>query len=60
MNNEWISVGERLPSKDGCYLVFNGRSFDVQSWNKHGWLNLFDAVFITHWMPIPDAPKDSL
>ena len=58
--SEWISVDERLPERSGKYLV---ATFD----RRVGIGNLidyycdgdlsFDNYKITHWMPLPEAPK---
>ena len=67
MNNEWISVEERLPEKDGKYLVYDlGQHRGISAEEiriahfKHGdryhdymWKNHF-----SHWMPLPEAPKE--
>ena len=61
MNNEWISVEERLPEKDGKYLVYDlGQHRGISAEEiriahfKHGdryhdymWKNHF-----SHWMPL--------
>lgn len=55
---EWISVNQGLPLQD-TFLTF-----DI-----HGNVNVFRAVWgdilfhfkenkITHWMPLPEAPKE--
>lgn len=59
---EWISVDERLPEKDGMYLVYykerskddiritffrNGEKYYNYMWKRH----------YSHWMPLPEAPK---
>lgn len=58
---EWISVKDRFPSIAGKYLVvadwmgvvekgeFDGKS----EWHIEN--HLFD---VTHWMPLPQPPKD--
>lgn len=69
----WISVKERLPEKSGLYIVY-APSADPASprihavWYecdergegyKKGW-SLCDpwAKAATHWMPLPDPPKE--
>ena len=57
---EWISVDERLPEREGKYLV---ATFD----RRVGIGNLidyycdgdlsFDNYKVTHWMPLPEPPK---
>ena len=55
---KWISVKDRLPEKHGHYLVVrdNGyMSVDMYSRSSH-WGK--DVCKITHWMPLPEPPKD--
>lgn len=69
--SEWISVKERLPEKGGCYLVhqMNPRfktSFIQHarySENQRKWLGaqaLCSLNFVTHWMPLPEPPKEDM
>lgn len=61
-NKRWIPVTERLPEKlenvlawcddcfiEVCYRIGNG-------WEKT-WSNE-EIFFVTHWMPLPEAPKE--
>ena len=57
---EWIPVTERLPEKGGSYLVFSSKSktvFTAHYWLGDRWANRANGQFITHWMPLPEAPK---
>lgn len=62
---EWISVDERLPEEDGRYLVFIKVSFfedmtilRILEYNKSQGFNVYSvAETVTHWLPLPDAPK---
>ena len=58
---EWISVDERLPDREGKYLVCttNGNIGVGNFINYYGkGLHLcFDCWAVTHWMPLPKAPK---
>lgn len=58
--SEWISVGERLPEKQGAYLVFTcDRRISMCHFIDHycdGNMQ-FDDYRVTHWMPLPEAPK---
>ena len=56
----WISVEEDLPNEIGDYLTFDGRFFSIQPYNSNGWLNMYDALFITHWTFLPKPPKKEL
>lgn len=61
--NEWISVEERLPEKDGSYLVHSGKSNTVYAAHfgkRDGrWSGKSKNLFITHWMPMPELPERS-
>ena len=55
MDNKWINVEERLPEKNGRYLVVEA--------NHYKWVGVcsmregkFDFG-ITHWMSLPEPPK---
>lgn len=58
---EWISVKDRLPEKDGDYLIyatvpFNGRKFmAVMHYEEDAHLPIWSDT--THWMPLPEPPK---
>ena len=66
---EWISVDERLPEESGVYVAYtdNGNSITLDYSAKHKLFNSFDsysrdvaegfAIPVTHWMPLPEAPK---
>jgi hypothetical protein len=55
----WISVSERLPEDDGRYLITAERFSDGPCidmvWYRRG-TREFDALHVTHWMPLPAAP----
>jgi len=66
--SEWISVEDRLPEQ-GDYSVFaafdNGSVEPVSSYNfptdmvhVEDWLRDKVTPKITHWMPLPEPPKD--
>lgn len=53
--NEWISAKERLPEKDGRYLIVEkhfSKWVGVSSMRN----GRFDFE-ITHWMPLPSPPE---
>lgn len=70
---EWISVEERLPETEGDYLVWNKEQkrieirffhrlpphYPVESHPeiREYFGNFADYKIITHWMPLPEAPK---
>ena len=57
--SEWISVEERLPEREGNYLVYTIRG----AVKINGYYTLLQGVapsfdyYVTHWMPLPEAPK---
>jgi len=67
----WIPVTERLPEFDKIVLVSNGHDVDT-GWavefterdgeKKVAWASPFadfdDVNSITHWMPLPEPPKE--
>ena len=55
--SDWISVEKRLPEKSGEYLTYNGSEYSIQKYNENGWLNMFDAIFILYWQPLPKPPE---
>lgn len=64
---KWIKCSERLPEESGNYLVsrFNGHrgqsldwNADVRGWNVTSKGERCYELFPTHWMPLPEAPKE--
>ena len=58
--SEWISVDERLPERIGKYLVFTvDRRIYICDFIDHYCDGdaQFDDYKVTHWMPLPEAPK---
>ena len=68
MTNEWISVKDRLPPRYKKILVVNGHGYVTISAfvkeldGKWTWLSesgKYNHINdITHWMPLPEAPKE--
>ena len=58
---KWIPVTERLPEEEGIYLVAvvndHERRYSKTAW-YHGHGNWFLHQKVTHWMPIPEPPKE--
>jgi len=65
---KWISVKERLPEL-GTWVLIDGPSIcqriDPPSANwkgKYAWAtdheSFYDPKDVTHWMPLPEAPKE--
>ena len=65
--SEWISVDERLPEEENPIIVTDGKKVIVayKNWlyrsNSTGKLrcpaNYGNGMYVTHWMPLPEAPK---
>lgn len=72
--NEWISVKDRLPSQGkhvlaysldplnkGCFRAYWSGDIYYPSWNCYPiGSNASDGLVfdITHWMPLPEPPKE--
>lgn len=68
---EWISVSDRLPSEYGNYIAFcEGEVMEctyappkkgmIPGWSTcdaHG-VHFFGEKSVTHWMPLPEPPKE--
>ena len=66
MSQEWISVKDRLPEENGSYLVvvcpILKKEEPFVTVSEYGFMfnpvfNGFDQAPISHWMPLPKAPK---
>ena len=74
-SGKWISVKERLPEEDVAVLVYGQILNDPpdiigvrrryngdQEW-KHTWESEDGFIYreddVTHWMPLPEAPKEN-
>lgn len=58
----WISVKDRLPEKDGKYLVVDEGDVDVGFYVSGGWMwdGGEDMLCVTHWMELPEAPEEEM
>ena len=61
--SKWISVKERLPEKEGAYLIYTDECETLVAWCEPGgfWRRSGDLFpmwhdEITHWMPLPEPP----
>lgn len=55
---QWIAVKDRLPNEIGKVLVIDNGKVDINSWagKYEGWY--YANKNITHWMPLPELPKE--
>lgn len=56
---KWISVKERLPEATPAKcLCYSKDGYMVGSYTNWGWM--FPCYFgkVTHWMPLPEPPKE--
>ena len=66
LENQWISVNERLPPKEKDELSIKvlvvstkGKiDFSRYDYNMKGWISSVLDVIFTHWFPIPELPKE--
>ena len=59
----WISVNERLPKEQQEVLVCadSGETQETAIWTGFRWnvtWNHQEIINVTHWMPLPESPKD--
>ena len=68
----WISVSDRLPSEgdyrechenwDGCVIWTNGSDIGLGWYSTitGDWADIYDCDIddVTHWMPLPELPKE--
>jgi hypothetical protein len=57
---EWISVADRLPKKDGKYIVCTAKGSVYCTKFSIRYNPIFHTdmnTHITHWMPLPEPPK---
>jgi hypothetical protein len=61
---EWISVDEKLPSKDDWYLIVlshletRERYVEIDYWEGGDWVSPHYREFVLYWMPVPMFPED--
>ena len=58
-HGHWISVKDRLPDKQPCeYLVVNANNVETAICLDNMWITPRRVIKITHWMPLPEPPKE--
>ena len=54
---EWISVEDRLPNIDELCLLSMENRITKYRWVVIGYFHTNYDEYVTHWMPLPEAPK---
>lgn len=64
---EWISVKDRLPTESGAYLVSYKFESEHRYFGVHDYYvgerfqhEGFRGLKVTHWMPLPEPPKEDV
>ena len=62
--NRWIPCSERMPDKNESVLCFcRAEITEVLYWNGSSWHSTdankgYLSGFVTHWMPLPEPPRE--
>ena len=66
--SEWISVKDRLPDEKNPVLMWSRRSrtvptcaacqYELWDWHPEYSPHDYGLEMITHWMPLPEPPKE--
>ena len=59
--SEWISVEDRLPNEEGACLIVHSNGSDCGYYFADTKLfdaDTYDFPEVTHWMPLPESPKE--
>lgn len=61
---KWISANDRLPEKNGSYLVCSAKTGKVYTAHFYVdgqiWSGVSSNKYICYWMPLPEPPEDAL
>ena len=59
---KWIPVAERMPGREWVLCKCRAKIHEVLSLRDGYWYHdpqhQYMSGFVTHWMPLPEAPKD--
>lgn len=60
---KWISIKDRFPEeKDSVHLITDGKRVAYSEWTywpPYSWNLPHGMEKVTHWMPLPEPPKQS-
>lgn len=58
-NYKWISVKDRMPEKNMPVMTYDERGFMcIDMWKGNMWAIAWSPDEYTHWMPLPEPPKE--
>lgn len=61
---KWIGVKERLPETEGKYIVCTAKGSvyctRFKAYGKSGAFQTDMNTHVTHWMPLPEPPKEEV
>ena len=57
--SDWISVKDKMPPEDEAVLAWNKEGFPmIDVWSGKMWGYAWTVDEISHWMPLPNPPKE--
>ena len=60
-NGQWISVKDKLPTKEGDYIAYSSfveaLYYQDSKWKDYTGDEIVIVNEVTHWMPLPEIPK---
>lgn len=59
-NTEWIKCSDHMPEEHKPFLVFSDGDIEVGSHCNNWWIDSNGCKIqnVTHWMPLPEKPKE--
>lgn len=60
---EWIKCSDQMPPEMDDVIVTDGGDIKMMWWNGKQWDSWvrrhdIDSDMVTHWMPLPEPPKE--
>lgn len=55
---KWISVKENVPEENVKVLVCTEHGSVLTAHYSRGWWHVAFGLKVTHWMPLPELPKE--
>jgi hypothetical protein len=60
MESQWISVDDRLPDTDQTALTYDKDCKEIRTTWFADWRDIKNFQWLSHWMPLPQPPKEKL